>query len=195
MDVAIGNAFILRKKCFPFAEGTRARSALSFRQALTKQLIGGYCRWKSDTRKLLNYRKMDPRVIRDDTKFGNLVSKINGRKKECVQCKRKGRKKPKGRSRESSWKCSHCDIPLCKNECFYEYHAYFLRPFAEAIIRTFMNLVCCYYRTVVQHKKSGNISHILKAFSVRHSSEYEASDSDQKVIQNLYSQMRKHMVR
>ena len=44
-------------------------------------------------------------------------------------------------------------------------------------------------------RKSGNISHILKAFFVRHSPEYEASDSDRKVIQNLYSQMRINMVR
>ena len=44
-------------------------------------------------------------------------------------------------------------------------------------------------------RKSGSISHILKAFSVRHSLEYETSDSDRKVIQNLYSQMRIHMVR
>ena len=44
-------------------------------------------------------------------------------------------------------------------------------------------------------RKSGNISHILKAFFVRHSSEYETSDSDRKDIQNLYSQMRIHMFR
>ena len=44
-------------------------------------------------------------------------------------------------------------------------------------------------------RKSGNISHILKAFFVRHSSENETSDSDRKIIQNLYSQMRIHMVR
>ena len=44
-------------------------------------------------------------------------------------------------------------------------------------------------------RKSGNISHILKAFFVRHLSEYETSDSDGKVIQYLYSQMRMHMGR
>ena len=44
-------------------------------------------------------------------------------------------------------------------------------------------------------RKSGNISHILKAFFVRHSSEYETSDSEGKVIQNLYSYKRMHMVR
>ena len=43
--------------------------------------------------------------------------------------------------------------------------------------------------------KSGNISHILKAFFVRHSSEYETSDNDRNVIQNLYSQTWLHMVR
>ena len=40
-------------------------------------------------------------------------------------------------------------------------------------------------------RKSGKVSHILKAFFVRHSSENETSDSDRKVVQNLYSQMRK----
>ena len=44
-------------------------------------------------------------------------------------------------------------------------------------------------------QKSGNISYIPKAFLVRHSSEYEASDSDRKVNQNVYSQMRIHMVK
>ena len=39
-------------------------------------------------------------------------------------------------------------------------------------------------------RKIGSISYIRKAFFVRNSPEYETSDSDQKVIQNLYSQMR-----
>ena len=39
-------------------------------------------------------------------------------------------------------------------------------------------------------RKGSSISYIRKAFFVRNSSEYETSDSDRKVIQNLYSQMR-----
>ena len=35
-------------------------------------------------------------------------------------------------------------------------------------------------------RKSGNISYILKAFFVRHSSEYETSDSDRKFIESLF---------
>ena len=42
-------------------------------------------------------------------------------------------------------------------------------------------------------QKSGNISYILKAFFTRHSSDYETSDSDRKVVQTLYSQMRIHV--
>ena len=44
-------------------------------------------------------------------------------------------------------------------------------------------------------RKRGKISHILKAFFIRHSSEYETSDGDGKVIQSLYGHMRIHMVR
>ena len=44
-------------------------------------------------------------------------------------------------------------------------------------------------------RKSSNIFYMLKAFFVRHPSEYEASDSDRKVNQNLHSQMRIHMIR
>ena len=85
VDLAIGNAFVLWKKCFP-PQGNRARGALSFRQALAKQLIGGYCGRKSETKKRLSYKKNDPRDIRDDTKFGHFVCRIDRRKKECVQC-------------------------------------------------------------------------------------------------------------
>ena len=48
--------------------------------------------------------------------------------------------------------------------------------------------------SLVQHE-SGNLSYILKAFFVRHSLEYKTSDSDRKVIQNLYSQVRIHIAR
>ena len=44
-------------------------------------------------------------------------------------------------------------------------------------------------------RKRVKISYILKAFFVQHSSEYETSDSDRKVIQNLYSQLRIRMAR
>ena len=47
----------------------------------------------------------------------------------------------------------------------------------------------------VQHERAATFLHILKAFFVRHSSEYETSDSDRKFMQNLYNQMRIHMVK
>ena len=52
------------------------------------------------------------------------------------------------------------------------------------------------YPSLVQHEKAAKFLEILKSFFfVRHSSEYETSDSDRKVIHNLYSQMQIHMVR
>ena len=68
----------------------------------------------------------------------------------------------------------------------------------ERIIES-MDMVCAKPKEINPKistaRKTGNISHILKVFFDRHSSEYETSDSDRKVIQNLYSQMRIHMVR
>ena len=52
-----------------------------------------------------------------------------------------------------------------------------------------------YHEITRYSTKTGSISQILRAFfSVPHSSEYETSDSDRKVVQNLYSQMPIHNV-
>ena len=58
-----------------------------------------------------------------------------------------------------------------------------------------MYMLLVYFYNFSTARKSGNISHILKAFFVQRSSEYETSDSDRKVSQNLYSQVGIHVVR
>eukprot|EP00795_Rhopilema_esculentum_P005704 gene5704-10953_t len=98
-------------------------NAMVFRQSLAMQMIGGYCGRKSAMKKNIAYNRCDPETIREEAKYVHSICKIEGRKKECIQCKRLGRKIPKRRPRETSWKCSHCDIPLCKDNCFLEYHS------------------------------------------------------------------------
>ena len=49
-----------------------------------------------------------------------------------------------------------------------------------------MSKVCWYYRTSLQHEKAVPcFNHTEKLIFVRHSSEYETSDSDRKVNRNL----------
>ena len=55
----------------------------------------------------------------------------------------------------------------------------------------FFFVYCLFFST----KKRQHFLTYWKAFFVRHSSEYETPDNDQKVIHNIYSQMRIHMVR
>ena len=121
-DVSVGNAMVLWNEFQP-QETNRRRSGLKFRQSLAMQMIGGYCGRKSAIKKNIAYNRCDPGAIREEAKYGHFICKIEGRKKECIQCKRLGRKTPKRRPRETSWKCSHCDIPLCKDNCFLEYHS------------------------------------------------------------------------
>ena len=115
-DVAITNAYILSNLC-------RRRpkdSLLEFKMQLAQQLIGGFV-GRSDALHRQNFRRSLPAVEAQNVR-DHFSIKIVGRKKECVQCKRAGRKTPKGYAKETRDKCAQCDVPLCKLVCFAEYH-------------------------------------------------------------------------
>eukprot|EP00795_Rhopilema_esculentum_P011126 gene11125-20006_t len=122
-DVSVGNAMVLWNEFQP-QETNQRRSSLKFCQSLAMQMIGGYCGRKSAMKRNISYNRCDPGTIREQAKYGYFICEIEGRKKECIQCKRLDRKTPKRRPRETFWKCSHCDIPLCKDNCFLKYHSY-----------------------------------------------------------------------
>eukprot|EP00795_Rhopilema_esculentum_P014923 gene14923-6062_t len=81
-------------------EKNRRRSSLKFRQSLAMQMIAGYCGRKSAMKKNIAYNRCDPGTIREEAKYGHFICKIEGRKKECIQCKRLGRKTPRRKHRE-----------------------------------------------------------------------------------------------
>ena len=82
--------------------------------------------------------------------------------------------------------CMTCSV---ESLVYYVYHRS-INKYGNIYIKSLLLL-----QNFSRARKSGNISHIPKTFFVRDSSKYETSDSDRKVIQNLYSQMQIHMAR
>ncbi|XP_065052308.1 uncharacterized protein LOC135681664 [Rhopilema esculentum] len=84
-------------------ETSQRRSGLKFRQSLAMQMIGGYYRRKSGTKKNIAYNRCDTETIREEAKYGHFICKIDGRRKECIQCKyanaSTGKHRRKGRGR------------------------------------------------------------------------------------------------
>ncbi len=103
-DICVTNGYILMKGS-PFHQQSKARSHLSFRKNLAKQLIGEYrC-----TTKRLCVTYMDPATT------GHWPEKI-AMSKHCRECQLCGRKK-----RVSSLRCEACNVHLCLS-CFKPYH-------------------------------------------------------------------------
>lgn len=114
-DVAITNTYILCK-----LSRRKPPKLLDYRMQLAKQLIAGFV-GSADNWHRQNFRRSLPEVAPQNVK-DHFCTKVDGRKKECVQCKRASRKTPKGYPKETSDKCAQCDVPLCKRVCFAEYH-------------------------------------------------------------------------
>ena len=76
--------------------------------------------------------------------------------------------------------CFQCNKRIsCKNS----FSSVMLKLRLPVFLKCF--LVCLYYRASIQHEKVATFFHILKAFSVRHSSEYETLDRDRKMNRNI----------
>ena len=48
--------------------------------------------------------------------------KIDSHKKQCVDCKARGKKMAKGYPVEMKFKCIKCGVALCQDPCFRDYH-------------------------------------------------------------------------
>ena len=95
------------------------------RQKFVRQLIGTFTTRKCTGRK---------RILRMGTVLGNAVPmgkhlflfptlrKISGCAKVCALCTEKKKKAPSGKSKQTTYKCKQCDLPLCCVGCFLEYH-------------------------------------------------------------------------
>jgi hypothetical protein len=113
LNVCRVNCFILYDLTNHPPSTAHANRQLPFRRNLVRQLIGTFTSRKRTGRK---------RSLPIGTAFPNLfhtLPKISGHAKVCALCIEK---KKKGPSKQTTYKCMQCDLPLCRVWCFLEYH-------------------------------------------------------------------------
>lgn len=78
--------------------------------------------WVALTEQINNY---DDQFLHGRTAVEKVVLMylLEERKKKFVLCKATGRKTPKGYPVATRNKCRHCDVVLCKVQCFNDYHS------------------------------------------------------------------------
>ena len=117
VDLSICNAFILCN-FFRQGQGQGKLKQAAFRTSLAMQLVDGFSSRTTSAKR----RKIESLSLSAANASKHFIEKIKGRKRECVNCKKAGRKTAKGCPVESSFKCIQCDVTLCKVGCFQEYH-------------------------------------------------------------------------
>ncbi|KAK3735138.1 hypothetical protein QZH41_000008 [Actinostola sp. cb2023] len=94
--------------------GRNKRTQIQYRLELGKRLINGYnSRKRPPTNQLLGPNQ-------DLTSHKSV--RIDGRNKQCINCKKVGRKTPKGYPVETKFKCEQCGASLCQGPCFRDFH-------------------------------------------------------------------------
>ncbi|KAK3729731.1 hypothetical protein QZH41_002045 [Actinostola sp. cb2023] len=111
LNLAICNARVLENV---HKRPATPKRQLDFRLALSKQLIGNFTQRKRAS--------TGPIPALNEAARSHKSVKLEKRKKECVQCKKDGKKTPRGRPIETKHKCKECDIALCQDPCFARYH-------------------------------------------------------------------------
>ena len=85
-----------------------------FRLELGKRLIGNFNsrKWPASYALLLVSR----------APLTHISTKMEGRKRQCVNCKAKGKKTPENYPIETKFICQQCGVALCQDQCFRDYH-------------------------------------------------------------------------
>ena len=107
-NLAACNAYILE------SESCVKRAQNLFRLELGKRLIGNFNsreRPASDTLPLVSEAPMT-----------HISTKIEGCKRQCLNCKAKGKKTPKSYPIKTKFTCQQCAVALCQEQYFHDYH-------------------------------------------------------------------------
>ena len=107
-NLAACNAYILE------SESRVKRAQDLFRLELGKRLIGNFNSRKRPASDALPFVSRAP--------LTHISTKIEGRKRQCVNCKAKGKKTPKNYPIETKFMCQQCGVALCQDQCFRDYH-------------------------------------------------------------------------
>ena len=122
INLSMVNTFILEKLA-----GKKKRRQLDFRQELAKLLIAGYNGYKRPSN---NGKRAFTTVTTEENLRGHFLGQMDGTKRACAMCAKRGRKRNEGRgcTFETTYACEQCGIPLCRSlrgevPCFTEWHS------------------------------------------------------------------------
>jgi hypothetical protein len=123
LNFAIVNAYILWCQLNrPLPPGRRHWSLKAFKLGLVHELADSFSSRKRTPAKLVAPRNV-LEIIQRNVVQGHDKVRFQGRKKICAVCNRNNRRTHSGRHVETSYGCSECNIPLCKdNDCFVDFH-------------------------------------------------------------------------
>ncbi|KAK3796571.1 hypothetical protein RRG08_057822 [Elysia crispata] len=119
LQISIVNSFILMKKN---SSGAKRRSAAQeqvyFRVDLCQSLLQRTGKRNSTTAEVPSVASYAPTCIPDSHK----LTKLPGRHRVCYQCSQDKRKTGSGRTPETIFGCTTCNVRLCKGHCFANFH-------------------------------------------------------------------------
>lgn len=121
LNITIVNAWLIFKRSSHDPPLPNRYDHLNFRTALAKMLRGDYSAGGSRKGRLASSAETRYQAGFSNARAHNMV-KIDGRKKVCRECSRCKRKTASGRSVETSFMCEFCEVPLCRVQCFRDYH-------------------------------------------------------------------------
>lgn len=117
------NAFIIFKKSIlPAPKSTKVLDPLHFRLAV----FDGLTKCNVVTKRQVQMQpSLVGRAVSDPTQHP--IVRLPGRKKNCIQCQKSGRKTTKGHGVETVFGCTMCKVHLCKGHCFAQFHIQLLQ--------------------------------------------------------------------
>lgn len=110
INLCITNAYLVMKET-PAVVRKRRYSLLDFRIELAKELINGF-----------SFRERN--VVVPNLNNTHRCARLNRPKRRCRNCV-----KFRNTRKETVYGCMSCDVNLCKDGCFEQYHRHFNLPF------------------------------------------------------------------
>ncbi|XP_063442592.1 piggyBac transposable element-derived protein 4-like [Mytilus trossulus] len=112
INLCITNAYIVLSESVGYPPRKKRYSLLDFRIEIEKQLTG-------------NFTKRTKKTVNKQPNKDHVSVRLNRNKRRCKWCTKQGDKKRK----ETVYGCINCNIHLCKESCFGQYHEEHGLPF------------------------------------------------------------------
>ena len=118
VQASLINAFIIFKKStMPRSKSAKEHDPMFFRLAVFRGLTKGNSLTR---RQAQSAGTLVGRAVSDPTEHRQ--TRMPGRKRNCVQCQRRGQRAPSGRGHQTVYGCVLCKVNLCQGLCFAQFH-------------------------------------------------------------------------